>query len=68
MVEIQPTTKLLARVFAFDAFTARAAAFRVFKYRDCKSDDDLFCNKALKASFFGQKASLSSRFHQSVVL
>ena len=45
---------------SLDIFTARAAAFWVSEYRDCKSDDDLFCKKALKASFFDRIASLIS--------
>jgi len=52
--------------FSLDFFTANAAAFRASVYRDCKSDDDLFCNKALNASFLTRRASLTSWFHQGV--
>jgi len=45
--------------FSLDYFTAKAAAFRASVYRDCKSADDLFCNKALNASFFARIASLT---------
>ena len=38
---------------SLDIVTARAADFRAFEYRDCKSDDDLFYNKALNASLLG---------------
>ena len=36
-------------------------------YRDCKSNDDLSCSKALNASFFARIASLTSWFHQGVL-
>jgi len=36
-------------------------------YRDCKSDDDLFCNKTLNAYFFAQIASLTSWFNQCIL-
>ena len=46
---------------------AKVAAFRASLYRDCKSDDDLSCSKALNASFFAQIACLTSWFHQGVL-
>jgi len=53
--------------FSLDFFTAKAAAIRSSEYWDCKSDDELFCNKALNASFFAQIAFLTSWFHQGVL-
>ena len=38
--------------FSLDFFTAKVAVFRASVWRDCNSDDDLSCNKALSASFF----------------
>jgi len=43
-------------------FTAKVAVFRASVYRDCKSNDDLLCNKVLNASFFARIASLTSWF------
>ena len=47
-------------------FIARAAAFYAWEY--CISDDDLFCIKALKASFFDRITYLTSWFLQGVIL
>ena len=37
-------------------------------YRDCKSNEDLSCSKALNASFFARIACLTSGFHLGVLL
>ena len=66
IVGTQPTTKFLSSAF-FGHFSAWAAAFCASEYRDSKSDDDVFCNKALYASFFVRIASLTSWFYQSVL-
>ena len=52
---------------SLDISSAGAAAFCASEYWDCKLDDDLFYNRALKASFFARIASLTSWFHQDVL-
>ena len=51
---------------SLDISSAGAAAFCASEYWDCKLDDNLFYNRALKASFFARIASLTSWFHQDV--
>ena len=55
--------------FSLDIFAAEVAAFRASVYRDCKSDEDLFCSKALKlnAFFFAPITSFIFWFHQGVL-
>ena len=66
LVGIQPMSKFLPRVF-LDNFTTRPAAFHALDYWYCILDDDFFCNKALKVSFFAWIASSTSWFHQDVL-
>ena len=51
----------------FGPFYCLSCSFCTLKYQDCKSDNDLFCNKALKASFFAWITSLTSWIHQSIL-
>ena len=51
----------------FRHFYCQSCSFSRLGIPDCKSDDDKFCNKALKASFFARITFLTFWFHQDVL-
>ena len=75
----RPLTKLCQPTYSFSVqclqhFRSDFVFFEHFyclsctwEYQDCKSDNDLFCNKTLTASFFARITSLESWFHQDVL-
>ena len=50
-----------------DFFTAQVATFCTLVYRNCKSDDNLSCGKALNPSFLAQIVFSIAWLHQGVL-